>query len=68
MYFESKSSKLTDELHEVVVRSDKLKFDLRQKVEECEAYQKQVSHLEQALEKVQEFCLLTMIEYFEFSL
>ncbi|KAK3740541.1 hypothetical protein QZH41_020675, partial [Actinostola sp. cb2023] len=51
MYFESKSSKLSDELHEVVVRRDKTQFGMKRSIEECEAYQKQVSHLEQALEK-----------------
>lgn len=52
MYFESKSSKLTDELHDAVLRRDQFQFDVKQKNDECDAYQKQVNHLEQALEKV----------------
>lgn len=52
MYFESKSSKVSDDLQQAVILRDKFQFDLKQKSEECNAYQKQVNHLEQALEKV----------------
>jgi hypothetical protein len=52
MYYESKSSRLSAELKEVVLGRDQLKFHVQETREECENYQKQVNHLEQALEKV----------------